>query len=107
MDVIDECTGHIDDAMRCLEMLKWLVSKPKLSSHKRVHNYYSKLVTSVIALQEAILTDDEFTKRTEKVLEQVNKYREYKYNITHNNDGEAFYVLDAILSLKRMKKRVL
>src|SRR5215831_21247204 len=105
---LDEAVPCIERAMRSLEMLK-LLSKgsKKLATQHRVENYYNILIESVVELQKLLVTDEEYTASVAKGMARVNRQREYTYNVTHNNDGDVFYDVHALLPLKEMRKNVI
>src|SRR4051812_29759740 len=103
-----EAAPHIEKALRSLEMLRLFVeNKENLSLARRVPTYYNVLAESVIALQDILLSDSEYTERVVRGVGEVSELREYQCDITQNHDGDVFYNIDALLPLKRMKGNVL
>jgi len=105
---LKDAKPHIEKAKRSLEMLeRFIENKDKLSLRHRAENYYNGLVESVLAIQDLLLTDNEYTERMAHSMSQVNVEREYKYRVTANNSGEVFYDVSALMPLKEMRKDIL
>jgi hypothetical protein len=99
---------HIERAQRSLEMLRLFAeNKGKLGLTRRVPQYYNSLIESVIELQKLLLSDSEYADLVSDNIHHVSKSREFVYDVTTNPKGEMFFSLDALLPLKRMKRRVL
>jgi hypothetical protein len=98
---------HIEKAMRALEMMKVIAEgKFRLSPQKHLKPYYDSLIESVLALQDVLVTDEEYTRDLRLGIEEVSGNKAYSLNITENYDGDQFYAIDAVLPLKEMRKNV-
>lgn len=109
MELNDTSMQHIEKAMTALCMLKML-SEPKfkkLASEKRVKQYYESFMNAALAMQDALVEDEEYTHKLQRGIGIVSKGREYSLQLTSNNDGELHYSLDVMVPLKLMKKHVL
>lgn len=106
-DHMRRAVPHIEQAQRSLEMLRLCADNKRVGSARRVAQYYNSLVQSVIELQRTLLTDQEYATLMESNIKHVSKSREFHYNVDTNAKGEMFFALDALLPLKRMKRRVL
>lgn len=110
MQIGDTAMEHIAKAMNSLEMIKMLAETPKykkLNVEKRISQYYKSLVESVLALQDAVVEDQEYTEDLQLGIHTVSKGREYSLQLTENYAGDVFYSLDAMLPLKEMKRHAL
>jgi hypothetical protein len=100
------CESHIDDAIRALEMMR-LISRGKLRlSPNKMKPYYDALIESVLAIQDTLVEDKDYTQAIEFGIEEMSKTRGYSFNVTENNDGDQFYSIEAVLPLKAMKRSV-
>ena len=106
-DQLNKAEAHITTAIRRLEMMKWFLHNKKLAAHKHMPVYFDMIRNDLIAIQNALLTDDEYTEAVAKGLAQINKSREYEYNVTSDNEGKLYYSINAIMSLEEMKNNVL
>ena len=109
-DNLNKAEVHIRAAIRRLEQMLWFVQqgkKLKLSLDKHLPAYFELITTDLAGIQSALYTDDEYTESVAQGLARVNDQREYSYNVTTNRKGDKFYVLDATLPLKEMKKNVI
>jgi hypothetical protein len=98
---------HIEKAINALEMMKVVVEgKFRLSAAKHLRPYYESLIESVLALQDTLVTDQEYTKDLQHGINEVSGKKAYSLNVTENYDGDQFYSIEAMLPLKELKKSV-
>jgi hypothetical protein len=106
-DQLDKAEAHTIAAIRRLEMILWFIRQKRMSPEKHVPQYFDMVTNDLVAIQNAILTDDEYTEYVARGLARVSKSHTYEYQVTANNDGKVFYNVDALLPLKEMKENVL
>jgi hypothetical protein len=106
-DQLDKAEAHITTAIRRLEMMQWFLRNKKLAAHKHVPLYFNSVRNDLIAIQNALLSDDEYTENVAQGLARINKKREYQYDVTADKEGKLYYSVNAILPLDEMKKNVL
>lgn len=107
MDNLDKAAAHTKAAIRRLEMVLWFINQKRMSPEKHVPKYFDLIVNDVVQIQNAILSDDEYTQSVAQGLNTVSASHTYSYNVVSNKDGEVFYDLDALLPVKAMKENVL
>jgi hypothetical protein len=99
---------HIEKAINALEMMRALASGAfKVSAEKRIPVYYESLMESIAALQDVMLTDQEYTERLGIGMALVNKGREYVCAARENTAKEVFYQVDALIPLRKMKQHAI
>jgi hypothetical protein len=106
-DQLDKAAAHTIAAIRRLEMMLWFIRQKKLAPEKHIPAYFDLVANDLVAIQNAILSDDEYTEYVAKGLARVSKSHTYEYQVTANNDGKVFYNVDALLPLKEMKENVI
>lgn len=106
-DKLDKAEAHTIAAIRRLEMMLWFIRHKKISPEKHVPAYFDLVANDLVQIQNAILSDDEYTQYVAQGLRRVSKSHTYSYNVTANSDGKVFYDVDALLPLKEMKENVL
>jgi hypothetical protein len=107
MDNLDKAEAHTIAAIRRLEMVLWFIRNKKLAPHKHIPGYFDLVKNDLVQIQNAILSDDEYTETVAKGIRHVSKSHTYSYNVVSNDNGEVFYDLDALLPVKKMKETVL
>ena len=106
-DQLDKAEAHTIAAIRRLEMILWFIRHKKISAEKHVPLYFDLLANDIVAIQAAILSDDEYTEYVAQGLARVSKTHKYAYNVTANGEGKVYYDVDALLPLKEMKENVI
>jgi hypothetical protein len=107
MDNLDKAAAHTITAIRRLEMILWFIKQKRIKPENHVPTYFDLVANDLIQVQNAILSDDEYTEYVAKGLRHVSKSHTYSYNVVSNNDGDTFYDVDALLPVKKMKESVL
>jgi hypothetical protein len=107
LDNLDKAEAHTIAAIRRLEMMLWFIRQKKVSPEKHVPAYFDLVANDLTAIQDAIFTEDEYTKYVAKGIARVSKRHTYDYQVTADDKGEKFYNVDALLSSKEMKRSVL
>jgi hypothetical protein len=108
MDNLDKAEAHTITAIRRLEMILWFIrNKKRVSPDKHIPAYFDSIANDLVQIQNAILSDDEYTEYVAKGLHYVSKTHTYAYNVVSNLDGDTFYDIDAMLPVKKMKETVL
>ena len=107
-DNLDKAEAHTIAAIRRLDMILWFIrNKRRMAPGKHVPGYFDLIANDVVQIQNAIFSDDEYTKTVASGLNRVSKSHTYSYNVVSNDSGEVFYDLDALLPVKKMKENVL
>lgn len=108
MDNLDKAEAHALAAIRRLDMILWFIrNKKRIAPRKHIPGYFDLVTNDIVQIQNAILSDDEYTEYVAKGLSYVSKSHTYHYNVVSNGNGEVFYDLDALLPVKKMKESVL
>lgn len=107
MENLDKAEIAAKAAIRRLEMILWFINQKRVSPDKHVPQYFDLIANDIVQIQNAIMTDDEYTEHVAKGLDWVSKSHTYSYNVVSNKDGEVFYDVDALLPVKAMKENVL
>lgn len=107
IDQLDKAEAHTTSAIRRLEMILWFIKQKRMSPEKHVPLYFDLVANDLIQIQNAILSDDEYTELVAMGLSHVSKSHTFSYNVVSNNDGDVFYDVDALLPVKKMKESVL
>jgi len=107
IDQLDKAEAHTITAIRRLEMILWFIRQKRVSPEKHIPMYFDLVSNDVVQIQNAILTDDEYTQLVATGLRHVSKSHTFAYNVVSNNDGDVFYDVDALLPVKKMKESVL
>jgi hypothetical protein len=104
---LDKAAAHTKAAIRRLEMMLWFINQKKIKPENHIPAYFDLVANDLVQIQNAILTDDEYTEYVASGLARVSKTHTYDYQVTANNDGKVFYNVDALLPLKEMKENVI
>lgn len=107
LDKLDKAEAHTITAIRRLEMILWFIRQKKVSPEKHVPVYFDLIANDLAAIQDAIFTEEEYTKYVAKGIARISKRHTYDYQVTADKNGELFYNVDALLSHKEMKRSVL
>jgi hypothetical protein len=107
LDQLDKAEAHTITAIRRLEMMLWFIRQKKLKPENHIPAYFDLVANDLVQIQNAILSDDEYTEYVARGLARVSKTHTYEYQVTSNNDGKIFYNVDALLPLKEMKENVI
>lgn len=107
MDNLDKAEVAAKAAIRRLEMILWFINQKRMSPEKHVPQYFDLAAGNLVQIQNAIMSDDEYTEHVAQALRWVSKSHTYSYDVVSNNKGEVFYDLDALLPVKAMKENVL
>ena len=106
-DQLETAEAHTITAIRRLEMMLWFIRQKKMSPEKHVPAYFDLVTNDIVQIQNAILSDDEYTEYVAQGLRHVSKSHTYQYNVVNNSKGEVFYDVDALLPVKEMKETVI
>lgn len=100
-----EIEREIEDAQRCLDMIRYLLKDRKLSNVKRLKPYLQGLFLTVSAIQERFMPDDEYARLFTNAVKELNSAREHELRVTHKDDGSAVFDINALLPLKEMRPK--
>ena len=106
-DQLDKAELHTIAAIRRLEMMLWFIRNKKLKAEKHIPHYFDLVSNDLVAIQNALLSDDEYTENVARGLALLNENREYSYQVSSDNKGSKYYAVDAVMPLKGMKENVL
>jgi hypothetical protein len=106
-DQLDKAEAHTIAAIRRLEMVLWFIRNKRIKPEKHIPGYFDLIANDLVSIQNAILSDDEYTEYVAQGLRRVSKSHTYEYQVTANKDGKVFYNVDALLPLKEMKESVI
>jgi hypothetical protein len=108
MGNLDKAEERTKSAIRRLEMVLWFIqNKRRFAPNKHIPGYFDLIVSDLVQIQNAIMSDDEYTEYVAQALSWVSKSHTYSYNVVNNDKGEVFYDVDALLPVKKMKENVL
>ena len=99
---------HIERAINSLEMMKLIADgKLRLSPKKHLEKYYNSLMESVLALQDTLVSDFEYTDSLKSSIDRVSGKQRYSFTTNGDHEKQVYYSLEApMLPLKAMKKNV-
>ena len=107
MDNLDKAEIAAKAAIRRLEMILWFINQKRMSPEKHVPQYFDLVANDIVQIQNAIMTDDEYTEHFAQGLDWISKSHTYSYSVVSNTSGEVYYDLDALLPIKKMKETAL